>query len=145
LVGDGIDFKKLNNYAINELKIPSDKIEFLGELAEAELINVINGCDFSLLNSNYETFGIVVAESLACEKPVIGTNGGAIPEILPEKFGKIVNKRNIKELEQAIDFMIDNHKRFPKEEMRDYVIENYSDDVVAPKILDLYKKALKNV
>lgn len=145
LIGDGIDFKKLQNYALNELKIPSDNIEFLGELEESELINTINGCDFSILFSNYETFGIVIAESLACEKPVIGSDGGAIPEILPEKFGKIVKKQNIKELEKTIDFMIDNHDKFPKEEMRDYVIENYSDNIVAPQILDLYTKALNNV
>lgn len=145
MIGDGLDKKSMQDFAYNELKL-SNFVKFTGEIKDDyKLVDLINSCAFSILFSNYETFGIVIPESLACEKPVIGSNGGAIPEILPEKFGKIVEKGNVNQLSEAIDYMIDNHEKFPKEEMRDYVIENFSADYVAYKIIEMYKSGGLNV
>ena len=145
MIGDGIDKKRMEDLAYSELDL-NDFVKFTGEINDDDkLVEIINSCAFSILFSNYETFGIVIPESLACEKPVIGSNGGAIPEVLPEKYGKIVEKGNIAQLCDAIDYMIANHEKFPKEEMRDYVIENFSADYVAFKIIEMYKTGGVNV
>ena len=52
----------------------SPLVEFLGELDEKSKINAYRAADLFLLPSKSENFGIVVAEALAAETPVIVSN-----------------------------------------------------------------------
>jgi glycosyltransferase involved in cell wall biosynthesis len=60
---------------------------FLGQLDLSEMVEFYNGIDLLILPSKStpfwkEQFGLVAAQSLACHTPVIGSNSGAIPEVV---------------------------------------------------------------
>ena len=77
IVGDGPLSKKLRKKVEDE-NIPD--VIFTGSRTDVE--NIIPNCDFLVLPSFSESFGLVLIEALACGKPVIGSDVGGISEII---------------------------------------------------------------
>jgi len=60
-----------------------DRVKFLGYVSEEEKVRLYQAADFSVMPTiSLEGFGLSIAESLACDTPVLGTPVGSIPEIL---------------------------------------------------------------
>ena len=56
--------------------------EWLDWISEDEKINLLNRCQFLIIPSLWEGFGLPALEALACGTPIIASNKGAIQEIL---------------------------------------------------------------
>ncbi len=57
-------------------------VEFLGAGRVADLPELYGSASVTVLCSRWESFGMVVLESLSCGTPVVGANEGALPELL---------------------------------------------------------------
>ncbi len=101
VVGDGPLLNELKNKV--EKENISD-VRFLGSRSDVE--NIIPGCDVLVLPSFSESFGLVLIEALACEKPVIGSNVGGISEIITDDVGLLVDPNDSLTLSDAIDKII---------------------------------------
>ncbi len=65
--------------------------------------------DIFVLPSFAETYGLVVIEAMAMEKPVIATNAGGLPEIIIDgKTGLLVEPRSVEAVANAIDKILGN-------------------------------------
>lgn len=136
MIGDGEDHQMAVDLALeNGLK---DSVIFTGVLQGQELIDIIKTCNFKIMFSNYETFAIVIAESLAMGKPVISTNSGAIPEVLPEEYGIFVEPKNIQQLSEAILRMAEEFKNYDSIAMSKYSTSKYNRNIVGSQIMNLY-------
>lgn len=142
LIGDGPDKEDLEDYA-SELGI-NGHVHFTGVLEGDEFIDTIHQCDFSALFSRYETFGIVVPESLACGKPVVASKVGALPEILPEAFGILVEPEDEQALTKAILKMADDHSHYDADEMHAYVAEHFDTKAIGYQLYQLYRNSMKD-
>ena len=101
IVGDGPLLNDLKNKVEKE-NIPD--VRFLGSRNDVE--NIIPGCDVLVLPSFSESFGLVLIEALACEKPVIGSNVGGISEIITDDVGLLIDSNDSSTLASAIDKII---------------------------------------
>ena len=72
--------------------------------------NIIPNCDFLVLPSFSESFGLVLIEALACGKPVIGSDVGGISEIINEDVGLLVNPNDISLISNSIDRLVDDEE-----------------------------------
>jgi len=79
LVGEGPERHRLED-RIKKLNM-GYKVLLLGQLPHAETLGLINSCDTLIMASKTETFGIVVPEALAMDRPVVATPVGCVPEI----------------------------------------------------------------
>ena len=59
-----------------------DKVRFLDPMAQGDLVDYYNAADILVLPSYYETFGLVVLESLACGTPVVATPVGIVDTVV---------------------------------------------------------------
>ena len=59
----------------------------LGRMTVDQLVATYNHCDIFLTPSRLEGFGLSVAEAMACEKPVVATNGSSLPELVVDGKG----------------------------------------------------------
>lgn len=101
VVGDGPLLNDLKNKVENE---NISDVRFLGSRDDVE--NIIPGCDVLVLPSFSESFGLVLIEALACEKPVIGSNVGGISEIITNDVGLLIDPNDSSTLAGAIDKII---------------------------------------
>ncbi len=70
-----------------------DRVKFLGYISETEKVRLYQAADFSVIPTiSLEGFGLSIAESLACDTPVLGTPVGSIPEILSRQGPGMVFK-----------------------------------------------------
>ncbi|MDD5050823.1 MAG: glycosyltransferase [Candidatus Pacebacteria bacterium] len=63
--------------------------------------------DIFLYPSLAESFGLVVAESMACGTPVVTFNTGALPELVGHlKEGYVADYENTEDLQKGLDFLL---------------------------------------
>lgn len=78
----------------------SDRIQFAGPIAQLD-VEYANA-DVFVLPSRFEGYGMVYAEALAAGLPVIATDTGAIPSVVPASAGLLVPPDNVPALTDAL-------------------------------------------
>jgi len=110
-----------------------------------DMPHVYNGCDLFVMASQMESFGLVYAEAMACELPVIGTSVGGVPEIIENsKSGVLVGPDNHVELSKAINSIIKNYKRMGRmgKVGRKFVVDNLNSDKICKKLMGIYESVI---
>lgn len=77
MIGDGPERQKAEGLC-RELHFCND-VRFLGKQDAIEELLAI--CDLFIMPSETESFGLAALEAMACEVPVISSNGGGLPEV----------------------------------------------------------------
>ena len=116
---------------------------FHGTRNEQGIADAFGRSDFSVMFSNYETFCIVLAESLSCGVPVITTDVPGVARMIDDKLGIRIPVGDTDALVKAILFMLDHYQEYNKESMHSFVAERFSNDAVSAKYVSLYKKMLQ--
>jgi glycosyltransferase involved in cell wall biosynthesis len=135
VLGDGPLRKQMQS-----LKRPN--LHTLGNIPRDQIKNYYKAFDILLVPSQVaEGFGRVIIEGIINDCFVIGSNKGAIPEVIESKdVGKVVNSQSpeaySKEIKKAFDFLKNTHPNVDK------YIKKYSKEYLAQELLNLYKNCL---
>jgi hypothetical protein len=81
----------------------AERVSFAGELTGDDLGAAYDGADVFALNTRFETYGMAVAEALACGLPVVSTRTGAIPELVGVDAGLVVKSRRAGARRRAVE------------------------------------------
>ena len=116
-------------------------ISVFDEISYEEVAEKMQASDCFILFSDNETQGCVILESYACGKPVIATSVGGVPEFIKPGLGILIEKANEQELYQSMQNFIENKIAFNKPEvLRDFVIDNFSKDIISNQFTEVYIK-----
>ncbi len=142
IIGDGEERELIEN------KIKShglsEQVKLLGTKTPEEVSDQLCNADCFVLSSRLETFAIVVIEAMAKGVPVIATRSGGPETFLRPEHGLLVEKENIGELANAMKYMVEHYKDYDSKQIRQFCYDNFSQDVIADKIINIYKKVLAN-
>lgn len=110
IAGSGPDEAYLKDY-VKENNLST--VTFLGYLAREDLIPQIQQSTFTLFPSEgYENYPMTILESFACGKPVIGSDIGAIPELIKDGWnGLLFQPGDSRKLAEKIQWMFDNPQK----------------------------------
>ncbi len=140
IAGDG------NLNKVIELKdkynIEDKYLKLHGKLEEHEVAEFIQANDVFVMFSNFETFSIVIAEALACGLPVITSDLPNVPEFEGSNGVYIVEPRDEQALLNAMIYMINNHSNYDKNKLHEFVVKNFSNEVVGEKLLKIYNSTV---
>ena len=142
LIGEGNDLENTKKHAA-DLLFTSEEVIFPGMLQNEALTQQLQSADCLALSSNYETFGIVVFEALACGVPVVATDVADISLHLSPEMGRVVPTKNAIAFKNALQEVLDHPASFPPGQMRDFAIQHYSPEAIAKHLDQLYKPLLK--
>ena len=96
----------------------------------------------SLLSpSDIETFGVSVAESIACDHPVVSRISGGPEDFVTERSGIFVPAGSVDAFAVAFQQMHANYAHYRPPKCRD-VSERYSEPVYVGRLKAIYQRAL---
>lgn len=99
IIGKGSEKKNLKRL-VEELNI-STNVTFMDFVPNEKLPLFYSSCEFFVLATLYDSFGIVFAEAMACGIPVVSTDVAAVPEVVGDG-GILVEPRNLDQLTEAM-------------------------------------------
>ncbi len=145
IVGDGPLKKYLLAYL--EEKNLSDHFVFLGDVKEKVLPALYNCADVFALPSIQEGLGIALLEAQATAKPVVAFNVGGVHEAMVDKDTGLLIKPDVCELADAILKLLSSWSLREKMgvEGREFVSNNFSWDICAQRMLQVYHEAVSAV
>jgi glycosyltransferase involved in cell wall biosynthesis len=127
-----------------------NRVRFLGARRPEHLPQLMNALDALVLPSRsvptwMEQFGRVIIEAQACETPVIGSDSGAIPEVVG-LGGLIFKERDPRSLASAITRCAGNAEwsREIGRAGRKQVLKNFTWQRVASQMHEIYKTCLSS-
>ena len=59
-----------------------DHVEFVTDVPERRIIELYSEAEMAVVPSLYEGFSLPAIEAMACGTPLVGTTGGAVPEVI---------------------------------------------------------------
>ncbi len=139
--GDGPEEENLKAL-VNQLGI-SNHVKFTGKLWREEVKQEIDNCHSFVLASQYETFGVVLIESLACGRPVVCTNSGGPLDFIHKEQGVIVNDHNAEALAAGMMQLMSGYNSYDQQAMIDYCFQNFNEKKIAGEIIGLYYDVLE--
>ncbi|MCD9544488.1 glycosyltransferase [Photobacterium carnosum] len=139
IVGDGPLKDKLLQL-VDELNL-TDVVEFIG--INRDIPGIMSASDLFVLSSSFEGFGLVVAEAMSCERPVVATDCGGVKEVVGN-VGKLVAPENSDDLAKGIIEVLSK----PEQELlrlgkqgRQRILDEYSLDFVVEQYMNLYNRS----
>lgn len=142
LIGGGPDEEKIKNL-LSRLQLESH-VTFKGRLAHEAVLQEMLNCHFYISNSNFETFGMTLAEALSAGKPVISTRCGGPEEFLNEHNSILVQPKNIAQLTQAILKMASTYAAYDSEKLANDMKLKFGKEAVREKWIAFYNSVTNN-
>ncbi len=123
----------------------SEKVQFVSGVTTERIVTLYAETTIAVVPSLYEGFGLPAGEAMACEVPVVSTNGGALPEVVGDA-GIIVEKGNSAFLVEAIAELLDNPEKVRNlgKAGRVRIVEKFSWYVAAKHFTDHYNTIISS-
>lgn len=142
IIGDGSQRKKIET-KIKELKLEKN-ITITGYLTQEELKKYYEKASL-LINTSYEeSFGLVLIEAASYGIPSIAFSSAlGAKEIIDNKYGIIIDNRNLNKMSEAIADYTNGKIKFDREDIRNHAKEYYT-ETVKHKWYKFIENAIKN-
>jgi glycosyltransferase involved in cell wall biosynthesis len=114
-------------------------LTWLGELGRQEARSAFQACDIFVLPSIHETMGVVLAEALACGKPLVSTYCGGAESVVTPQNGVLAEVGKADDLSQKMAYMIQNLASFPAHLCRQDAVDRFSKKVIIDQLLAIYQ------
>ena len=145
-VGKIVEKTKINCQNILKKENLTEKVKFKRFIPYENLSDEYSKADVVVVPSEiYESFSYTVAQGMACEKIVIGSNIGGIPETLKfGELGKMFNPGDISELANLIEEVLinKNNYKIKEKDARKHIIENFSNASLKKRYLKFYQNLI---
>lgn len=141
IIGEGIERSNIEK-RIKELNL-NNRIKLTGALDREVVAREMQKANAFVLSSNYETFGVVLIEAMSCGLPLISTRCGGPETIIDQDFLGRLCDNNTDSLAATLNEVLKND--YDSEKIREYAIQNYSEESVIVRISQIYETVLEGV
>ncbi|MEO5903270.1 MAG: glycosyltransferase family 4 protein [Gemmatimonadaceae bacterium] len=143
VVGDGPLESELRSLA-SELGV-ADRIAWMGQLKQPDLVRLYQCATALVVPSIDEGLGLVAAEALLCETPVVAFRSGGLTDIIQDDMtGILVTPGDPTELAKALDRVLDNptEARDLGKAGRMFALSAFAPESAARQYAGFYKQVL---
>ena len=108
-----------------------------------ELVAWYNLADVVLILSKAETFGMTCAEGMACGTPSIVYDNTALPELITDETGYVVNNGNVNGIYDCIQKIKRKGRDYYSDICREYATNRFDKSKQCKDYVELYNSILK--
>jgi glycosyltransferase involved in cell wall biosynthesis len=117
-------------------------VVFHGQRPRPAVASLMRAADFLVLPSLGETFSVAVVEAMASGLPVVASRVGGVPELVDDRSGVLVEPGDADALCDALVHMVDRHRDYRREAIRERAVARWSRDSVGYTWTDVYRGVL---
>jgi glycosyltransferase involved in cell wall biosynthesis len=115
---------------------------FVGALGREQVRDQMRACDVFVLPSLQETFGVALAEAMACGKPVIATRCGGPDYVVTPETGLLVEPGSPEQLAEAMRLFIAGPHAFDGHQIRRSVEARFGEAAFLANMTRIYNDVL---
>jgi len=138
IVGNGTEQAAIEALVVGDPAL-RDRVRLTGQLTKQEIAHEMNDAALLMSPSEHETFGIVVAEAMACGLPVIIGDEAAPIEFVNESAGRRVPASDVAALAQALRDVIASLDRYDSAAIRDSVVRRFGLEAFGARLRAVYE------
>lgn len=136
--GEGIDEAQ---HLVRQLGV-AEVVEFVGYATREQLVGYYRDCDFLVISSACETFGVVAIEAMSCGRPVLTSCCGGPEDVVTHpNLGRVVDM-SVQALAEGMLDMIEHISEFDSGIIREVVELRFSAPSIARKLINVYRELL---
>jgi len=142
IVGDGPLRKDFENLA-SELGI-REFVHFEGARPNIEMPSYLSSAEVVVIPSLMEATSVAGLEAMSCERAIVASDVGGLPEIVSNDTGRLVPPQDPGALARAVSELLElpeESRRRMGKIARDRVVENWSVENLARQVLEYYNEA----
>jgi glycosyltransferase involved in cell wall biosynthesis len=128
--------------SVQSQQIPNNIIAVPRTDSQFEPAEIYSHANAVISTSRQETFGLTLAEGMACGTPAIAYNTTALPELITPNTGIVVEQGDIDGLAQAIMTICNNGKEHYKDVCRQHALKHFDKTTCFEKYIKLYNEIL---
>lgn len=142
LVGYGAELKALQYYAYQQCKLSEQQVRFVHKPTQKDLIKFYRQADLFLFSSTTDTQGLVLAESMACQTPVLATGGPGPADIVKNAYNGflVATREQMAERVVQIQSDVDLYGHLVQGALK--TAQKYQPDHLICKLLNFYEQFL---
>jgi len=123
----------------------TDRVSFKGSVLQSELSAYYSAADITIVPSYYESFGLVLLESLACGTPVLTTNVGAAGDVIMDtSTGKILNGNSPADIATGILEYTNSSNSKKQSSLYRKAVDRYNWNFISDLIITEYRSLIEN-
>ena len=123
-----------------------DRVQFVSGITTEQMVDYYAEATIAVVPSVYEGFGLPAGEAMACEVPLISTNGGALPEVVGDA-GIQVPIKDSAAIADAIRGLLNNAEK--REALgkagRERILQSFSWHAVANTLTQYYHGIINQI
>ncbi len=119
----------------------AERVDFRGPVSRAEVRRLMQTASVYVCASRSETFGVAVAEALACGTPVVSTRCGGPEDFVTEEVGITVPVDDERALEDAVVAVAERRSSYDAAALHGYVERRFGRAAFRERMNDVYARA----
>ncbi|WP_299012225.1 glycosyltransferase family 4 protein [uncultured Polaribacter sp.] len=135
---NGEEYKNL----VSDLNLKNGEIIFLEHISQKALVKHLQAASICISFSNFETFGIVIPEAIACGTPVISTKTGIALDLQAKDYCEVIAIKDENALLKSILNAGQTFKNIDATKMHLFIKKHFEQQVVCKSFTELYKNLI---
>lgn len=115
---------------------------FVGAQSRQDVRDWLRWCDIYVSASRHESFGLAIAEAIACERPVVATKSGGPEAFVDPAFGVLVERDDPAALAGAISSVASGEAHLHPSVGRQRMVERFGQPAFMTRISQIYEDVL---
>jgi L-malate glycosyltransferase len=118
-------------------------VNFYGLLDHRAVAAKMQASQCLVLSSTIETFGVVLAEAMACGIPAIATDCGGPSDLITPETGLLAPVGDVEAYTACMKRMVEHYHGYDAYTIRQSAVRRFGHENVCKRWIDLYKQALR--
>lgn len=135
----GVTEQQIQRYKLD------DRIDFHHGISFQDIARLYARASVAVVPSEYEGFGFPAGEAMACQVPLVSTDGGALPEVVGDA-GVIVPTKDSDALAEAIGYLFDHPEQRSRlgKAGRERMVEKFSWSRAGQEFVQHYRQVISH-
>lgn len=144
LIIGGLDVKENQHFRDMADKFGlKNQVDFTGFVSKNQVPDFMKQLHFFVSSSVFESFGVAIAEAMACGLPVVCTDSGGPADFVNSENGLLVPVGDNEALAEAIQKMCSSYDQYDRDAIRSSIVKLFSPEQIAAQIIQVYESVIR--